>query len=46
MVEARVASAFVMVESELAFELPVVELDRPAQSREAGEPFAAGFESQ
>ena len=36
-VEAGVASAFVVVESELAFELAVVEFDRPAQ---AGESFA------
>ena len=37
-VEAGVAAAFVVVESELAFELPVIELDRPAQASEAGEP--------
>src|SRR6266508_2554832 len=41
-VEAGVASAFVVVEAELAFELAVVELDRPAQPRESGEPFAVG----
>ncbi len=39
-VEAEVASAFVVVEAELAFELPVVELDRPAQPGEPGEPLA------
>ena len=38
-VEAAVASAFVMVEPELALELAVVELDRPAQPGEPGEPF-------
>jgi len=37
MVEAEVASALVVVEAELAFELPVVELDRPAQPGEPGE---------
>jgi len=41
MVEAGVASAFVVIEPELAFELAVVELDRPAQARQSGEPFAA-----
>src|SRR5712691_12999755 len=30
-----------MVESELAFQLAVIELDRPAQAGEAGEPLAA-----
>ena len=40
-VEAGVASAFVVVESELALQLPVVELDRPAQPSEATEPLAA-----
>jgi hypothetical protein len=40
-VEAGVASAFVVVEAEFAFELAVVELDRPAQPREPGEPLAA-----
>src|SRR5204862_8058167 len=39
-VEAEVAAAFVVVESELAFELAVVELDRPAQPRQPGEPLA------
>src|SRR5206468_12543490 len=39
-VEAGVASSFVVVESEFAFELSVVELDRPAQPGEPGEPFA------
>src|SRR5580765_4084609 len=39
-VEAEVAAAFVVVEPKLAFQLPVVELDRPAQSGEAGEPIA------
>ena len=39
-VEAGVASAFVVVEPELAFELAVVELDRPAQACEPGEPLA------
>jgi hypothetical protein len=37
-VEAGVAAAFVVVESELAFQLPVVELVRPAQAGEPGEP--------
>ena len=37
-VEAEVASAFVVVEPELALQLAVVELDRPAQAGEAGEP--------
>jgi hypothetical protein len=43
-VEACVASAFVVVEAEFAFELPVVELDRPAQPGEPREPlgFAVG----
>ena len=45
-VEAGVASAFVVVESELALELPVVELDRPAQPRESGEAFAAAVGGQ
>ena len=36
--EAEVASPFVVVESELAFQLPVVELDLPAQAGEASEP--------
>src|SRR5438105_9746654 len=36
-VEAEVASAFVVVEAEFAFELAVVELDRPPQPGEAGE---------
>src|SRR5262249_4025857 len=39
-VEAGVAAAFVVVESELAFELPVVELDLPAQSGEPCQPLA------
>src|SRR5207253_2072176 len=39
-VEAGVASALVVVESELALQLPVVELDRPAQAGEPGEPLA------
>ena len=39
-VEAEVAAAFVVVEPELAFELAVVELDRPAQPGEPGEPLA------
>jgi hypothetical protein len=38
-VKAGVASAFVVVESEFAFELAVVELDRPAQPGKPGEPF-------
>jgi hypothetical protein len=37
-VEAGVASAFVVVEAELTFELAVVELDRPAQPGEPGKP--------
>ena len=37
-VEAGVAAAFVVVEAEFAFELAVVELDRPAQPGEPGEP--------
>ena len=40
-VEAEVASSFVVVEPELAFQLPVVELDRPAQAGEPGEPLVA-----
>jgi hypothetical protein len=40
-VEAGVASAFVVVEPELAFQLAVIELDRPAQAGQAGEPLAA-----
>ena len=36
--KAVVASAFVVVEPELAFELAVVELDRPAEAGEPGEP--------
>ena len=39
-VKAGVAAAFVVVESEFAFELAVVELDRPAQPGEPGESFA------
>ena len=48
-VEAEVAAAFVVVEPELAFELAVVELDRPAQPGEPGEPLGrrlARLESQ
>src|SRR6266511_3907239 len=37
-VEAAVAAALVVVESELALELAVVELDRPAQPGEPGKP--------
>jgi hypothetical protein len=37
-VEAAVAAALVVVEPELAFELPVVELDCPAQAGEPREP--------
>src|ERR1019366_8762916 len=36
-VKAEVASAFVVVKAQLAFELFVVELDHPAQPREARE---------
>ena len=39
-VEAGVASALVVIESELAFQLPVIEFDRPAQAGEPGEPLA------
>ena len=39
-VEAEVAAAFVVVEPELAFQLAVVELDRPAQPGEPREPLA------
>jgi len=45
-VEAGVASAFVVVEPQLALELAVVELDRPAQPREASEPLAARVRGQ
>src|SRR5215210_6333125 len=45
-VEAEVAAAFVVVEAELTFELAVVELDRPAQAGEPGEPLAAGVRGQ
>ena len=41
-VEAAVAAAFVVVEPELALELAVVELDRPAQPGEPGEPLGRG----
>jgi hypothetical protein len=34
---AEVGASFVVVEAELAFELAVVELDHPAQSRETRE---------
>ena len=37
-VEAEVAAAFVVVESELALELAVVELDRPAHACKPGKP--------
>ena len=37
-VEPGVAAAFVVVEAEFAFELAVVERDRPAEPREPGEP--------
>src|SRR6266545_5061450 len=40
-VEAGVASSFVVIEPELALELAVVEFDRPAQAGEPGEPLAA-----
>ena len=39
--EAEVASAFVVVEPEVALELAVVELDRPAQPGEPREPLPA-----
>src|SRR5215210_3970868 len=45
-VEAGVAAALVVVEPELAFELAVVELDRPAQPREPREPLVAAVLGQ
>src|SRR5258708_24623932 len=39
-VEAGVASALVVIESELALQLPVVEFDRPAQAGEPGQTLA------
>jgi hypothetical protein len=37
-VKAEVAAPLVVVEPKLALQLPVVELDRPAQTGEPGEP--------
>lgn len=37
MMEARIASTLVVIQTELAFELPVVEFDSPAQAGEPGE---------
>ncbi len=42
MVEARIAPALVVIETKLAFQLPVVELDGPAQAGEAGQTFGLG----
>jgi hypothetical protein len=39
--EAQIAASLVVIEAELAFELAVVEFDRPAQSCQPSEPFAA-----
>ena len=41
--EPEIAAAFVVVESELAFQLAVVELDSAAQAGEPGEPLAGLF---
>ena len=45
-VKAAVAAALVVVEAELALELAVVELDRPAQPGEPREPFWFGVLGQ
>jgi hypothetical protein len=45
-VEAAPATTLVVIESELALELAVVELDRPAQAGESGEPVGAGVLGQ
>ena len=40
MMESEPSSPFIVVEAKLAFQLAVVELDRPAQAGEAGEALA------
>ncbi len=39
MVATEIAAAFVVIESQLACELPVVKLDGPAQPRKPGDTF-------